>query len=126
MDIAFSVDEVLLEWVLVVLSVRQQMRVEARVLEGAVALALVEVLARNSIQCFCILVDQSVLDLTFVDHPSAWNDEVTILSADGATSAATALEQVLLPNVLLDASIAEAMFTGIDDLALLYDKALTY
>jgi hypothetical protein len=82
MDIAFSVDVVLFEGILVVISIRQQMRVETRVLEWTVALLLVEMLARNGVKCFCVLIDQCVLDFTFVDHPGAWNDEITILSTD--------------------------------------------
>lgn len=116
MNSAFSINVVLLEGVLIVLSIGQDVRVETRVLKRAVPHAFVEVLARDCSQCILVLLDHLVLQVSVVDHPGAGDDQVTVGSADGAGSVVLLLDLLVVGgSPVSDALQTEGVAAALQD-----------
>ena len=79
---AFFVDILFLPRVLVPVAIGQTVLVVATVEERTVALALVEVLARDFPQCVFVFLNQRILLGPAVHHVVARDNQVRILAAD--------------------------------------------
>lgn len=96
MNIAISVDVVLLERVLIVLSIRQDMRVETRVLERTVPHAFIKVLAWNGSEGILVLLDHLILKFSIINHSGAWDDKITVGSANRTCSVVLLLDLLVV------------------------------
>ena len=58
------------------LAIFQDVRVVAAILEGTLSFARVEMLARNFLECFFVLLEKSIFVRSTVDSVKAWNDKI--------------------------------------------------
>lgn len=112
MHVTFSVYIVLLEWIFIPRSISQSVSVEARVLERTVPFALSKMFAGNGSQCLAILINKFVFEVTLINHACAWNDQITVLSADGAGPVMSLLDFLIVSgSPVSDALETERMLT---------------